>query len=133
MAYSAIPREVREFVFSHIDAVEHLEVLLFLRNCRGAGRNADQIGAELRTNPQSVARRLIALETSQLLVKDNAQQPWVYRYEPATPQLARTIDLLAEAYRVRRHTVFELIFSPMKAARHLAEAIRFKKSGIDDV
>lgn len=126
MPTGGIPPEVREFIFAHLDAVEHLEVLLFLRQHAGEEWDADKLAREIRTNPESVAGRLVSLERSRLVVRRDQTPLPLYKYEPATSDLVRTVDLLMQACKIRRHQVYELIFSPMKQARSLADAFWFK-------
>ena len=124
--------DVRQFIFDRIDSVEQLEVLLLLRRDDEREWHADAVSRELRTNLSSVGKRLEHLAVLGLIRLVSAIEPKTYRYDPQTPELARLVDLVDEAYRVRRHLVFELIFSPAKRARGFADAFRVNKGGKKD-
>lgn len=128
MPIEGISPEVREFVFEHIDAVEHLDVLLLLHESRSKEWTAESINRELRTNQESINRRLAALESSGLLNRSD-QNPPSYQYSPKTPELDNIVQQLAETCRVRKHRILELIFSPIKRARSISRAFEFKKRG----
>ncbi len=121
-----LPENLRSFIFEYIDSVEQLEVLLFLRLHSERSWASENVSSELRSNPASVASRLAGLVQIGLLQVDEQK---LYRFQPSTPELLELSDLLAEAYRVKPHRVFELIFSPLKKVRHFAEAFVVTKPG----
>lgn len=118
MPASNFPEIVRQIVFEHIDSVEQLEVLLFMRQNRTNAHDSRQVSGALRSNPQSALNRLITLEASGFLIKENE----CFRYEPRTVELDNAVAQLAEIYKVRPHKIFELIFSPLKKGRQFADA-----------
>lgn len=118
MASETFPEHVRQLIFEHIDSVEQLEVLLFMRAHRDKTYEAKMISSELRSNTQSVLNRLLALEACCLVTQDDLH----FRYEAKTPELEDAVLQLSELYKVRPHKVLELIFSPLKKGRHFAEA-----------
>lgn len=128
MPSEGIPPDVREFIFEHIDAVEHLEVLMLLRDHRDQEWDAQSVSRQLRTHEESAARRLEALEASGLLVS-RIDSKKVYQYQTKSTELETVIGKLAEAWRVRKHRVLELIFSPIKRARSISRAFQFKQRG----
>lgn len=133
MSSHGIPPEVQEFIFEYIDSIDQLDVMLLLRAQRDRAWTAQEVSAELRTNPGSAAHRLASLAALGLLQVENASPP-SYRYSPATPQLERVVSELAEVCRVRRHKVYELIFSSLKAARKFLNAFTVpgRKETVDD-
>jgi hypothetical protein len=113
---------VKQFIFEHIDSVEQLDVLLLLHSTPSQEWTVDDVTKSLKTNPSSVANRLARLKDQDFLEQTNAGNPATYRYKPKSPEIASVIDMVAQAYTVRRHTIYELIFSPMKKARSFADA-----------
>lgn len=101
--------------------MEQLEVLLLVRSKPSNEWSVDDVTKSLKTNLSSVANRLVRLKDLDLLEQTSAD-PALYRYKPKTTEIAAVVDLLSEAYAVRRHRVLELIFSPMKRARSFADA-----------
>ena len=128
MPAEGISPDVREFIFEHIDAVEHLEVLMLLREQRDQEWNSESVSRQLRTHQESAARRLESLEASGLLTSRSGA-PKVYQYQAKSPELDKVVEQLAEAWRVRKHRVLELIFSPVKRARSISRAFQFKQRG----
>ena len=129
-----IPEDVQQFIFEHIDAIEQLDVLLLLRSTPTREWSAREVSDELRANPASITDRLASLAGLNLLVESGSTPP-LYRFAPKEAAVAAVIDKLAEVYRVRRHKVFELIFSPIKRARSFARAflvVRGPKKDEDD-
>ncbi len=126
MALNAFPERVRQFVFQHIDSVEQLEVLLFMRTHRDACYDALGISAQLRSNPQSVLKRLLILEGGGLLKRhetlNTANETLLFQFDPRNPEIQDTIDALAEVYKQKPQRIFELIFSPLKKGRQFAAA-----------
>jgi len=123
MSANEIPESVKNFIFLHVDSVEVLEILLLFFQAREKSWSAQSVADELRSHPGSAERRILFLENLGLL-KRNPDTPGEFLYDPQHPDLNEVVTELANAYRVRRHTVFELIFSPMKRARDFADAFR---------
>ncbi len=125
MPSKLFPESVRQLVFEHIDSVEQLEVLLYMRLHREVGCNSHSLSAELRSNPQSVLNRLTSLEEQGLVScaePDARTELSKFSYAPRTEDLDAAVAELAEIYKVRPHKIFELIFSPLKKGRQFADA-----------
>ena len=123
MASEDIPEEVRQFLFEYVDSVELLEVLLFLRNNNQTPWTAQQISQELRSNVGSVINRLTFLKSIHL-IEEKEKDHFIYSSE----KYDTLITSLNDAYRVRRHSVLQIIFSPMKKAKQLANAFMFSSN-----
>lgn len=121
-----ISEKVRLFIFEHIDSVEQLEILVHMRLNSGQWMNAEKISRELRLSPVSAENRLIQLQSSQV-IRENPQAKGEYCYVGEGSEIESTLAELSEAYRVKKHRVLELIFSPMKRARKFAAAFRIKQ------
>jgi predicted transcriptional regulator len=126
-----ISEDLKQFVFTHVDSVEQLEVMMLLRTDRDKWWTAKTLSEEMRTSAASIANRLNIIYSFGLVEKDEAG---AFRYKPHNVELERTMEKLAEAYRIRKHRIFALIFSPMKKARNFADAflISQKKDGDDN-
>jgi hypothetical protein len=114
-----IPESVRQFIFSYIDSVEQLEVLLMLRARTGESFTARAISEQLRSTEASVSLRMAALARSGLIEGDEASG---YKFFARRQDLAALLNQLEEAHRTMRYRVLELIFSPLKKARNFADA-----------
>lgn len=130
MAESGFPENVRQFVFEHIDSVEQLEVLLFVRAHRGESHDTRKISAELRSNPASVLKRLLALEQSGFVRNLNpgskSDESALFQYDAKSNEIDTAIGTLADLYKSRPQKIFEIIFSPLKKGRQFARAFVVK-------
>ncbi|HMN68196.1 MAG TPA: hypothetical protein PKC28_06620 [Bdellovibrionales bacterium] len=124
MPTSGIPEDIKQFIFAHIDSVEQLEVLMLLRQDLTKSYTPTEVANEMRTSPASATLRLNTL-TNQGFVEMNDGS---YRFAAGATGSGELLDRLTEIYRVRRHKVLELIFSPMKRARNFADAFVVSKS-----
>lgn len=124
MADYEISAKLKQFIFEFVDSVELIEVLLLMRNQPDVWFNAAQISAELRSSPTSIAKRLSRLAHIDLLAYKDDQ----FRFSPHTNELKDIVSELANEYLLRRHSIFELIFSSSKNARQFADAFIVNKS-----
>ncbi len=119
-----IPESVRQFIFSHIDSVEQLEILLLMRLHPGDKFTARSLAEQLRSTEASVQLRMAALARSGLI---EGEDTGGYAYVEKNEEIKKILSELNEAHRVMRHKVLELIFSPMKKARNFADAFVVSK------
>lgn len=124
MTSENIPQKVVQFILESIDSVEQLEILLLLRRHPNEPWTAQAISQELRSSPTSINLRLSHLVRGRIV----EQCEMNFSYNPDSQFEQKIAKDLAEAYRVRRVKVLELIFSPMKKARPFADAFRVIKS-----
>ncbi len=118
-----ISGNLKQFIFEYVDSVELIEVLLFIRSNSDKWFSASQISAELRSNPTSISNRLSRLANIGLIEQDNDR----IRFCPETSELTDTVTELSNEYLLRRHRIFELIFSSSKTARQFADAFIVNK------
>ncbi len=116
-----IPKTVRDFVFEYIDSVEQLEILLLLESDSKKSWSLAELSGLLRSNLNSVEKRISLLLAQGLIIK-NEESHFSFFLEDA--DLNQTIHSLADIYKVHRYKILEMIFSPMKKSRDLAEAFR---------
>jgi hypothetical protein len=104
---SELPDEQKAFIARHIETLAHLEVLLLL--CRQPDRawNARDVTRELRGSQDSVTRWLGHLEVHGLAVNQNG----LYRFQPASPELAEQVQALRQVFLDRPLWVIEYIYS----------------------
>ena len=120
-----ISAKLKQFIFEFVDSVELIEVLLLIRNHSEKWFSAIQISAELRSNPKSITNRLGKLANIGLLEQDSDKD--LFRFKPETTQLSALVAELSNEYLLRRHAIFELIFSSSKTARQFADAFIVNK------
>lgn len=123
-----ISANLKQFIFEYVDSVELIEVLLFIRSNADKWFSATQISTELRSNPTSITNRLSRLASIGLIEKDNDQ----IKFHPESDELKDLVTELANEYLLRRHRIFELIFSSSKTARQFANAFIVNKKPSGD-
>jgi predicted transcriptional regulator len=132
MAESGVSEKLRLFIFQYIDSVEIVEVLNQMRSQRDQWQTADEISKVLRSNQSSVQGRLDFL-TSLGITEQQGQGSNQFRYQPNKDEFDSVIAELLEEYKVRRHRILEMIFSPAKQVRKFADAFVIgKDSGKKD-
>jgi hypothetical protein len=98
-----LPDNVRDFLRDHLTSFECLELLLRLRG-RSEAVSVAALVRETGISPELVATALAALESSQL-IRRGAADLSLFRFEPATAELSRTIEDLERVYRDQRAAV----------------------------
>jgi predicted transcriptional regulator len=121
---TGVPAGVRRFIGAEIQSVEQLEVLLLLRGAPDKGWTAKEVARALVSQTESAASWLRQMEGRGLM----SEADGVYRYAPATPDVARTIDELAESYARYRVAVIGLIFAkPSERVTLFSDAFRVRR------
>jgi DNA-binding IclR family transcriptional regulator len=125
MARDEFPAELQRFIASEFRSLEHLEVLLLLRS--GPDRDWDEraVYDVLRSSLASVHERLTELYEAGYI---DQTPSGLYRYDPASPELAQKVAEVAEAYKTRRSSVTEAIYGRGNtAASDLARAFEIRR------
>jgi hypothetical protein len=127
---SGLPEDVHRFIFSSIESVEQLEVLLLMHGTPQTSWTPEAIARELYSTPSSIRGRLDALVRRELVATAGA--PATFHYSPAAHSVRSTIDSLADCYRHRRVAVITLIASkPLENVRAFSDAFRLRKKDKD--
>jgi hypothetical protein len=125
MSKQTIADDTRRFILTSVPSVPYLEALLLLRT-----------DTNTPWDPFRLARRLYIGETQALDLLQTLAEAQIARraedggftYSPATPELARAVDGLAETYAADLVGVTDLIHSRLdKRAQHFADAFRWRK------
>ena len=125
-----LPEPVRRLLLDRIDSIAQLEVLLLLHRSAPQAWDAAQVGGELRIEPAWAAEQLALLRERQLLV-ESPPDSGLHLFEPASPDLAKAVELLAGSYADRRVAVIALLYSRPAGIRAFADAFRFRKGDSD--
>jgi hypothetical protein len=119
-----IPKEVIRFFAEHIASLEQLEVLLLVSALPDRDWTTDAVFQVVQTNRDVVQKRLDEFVARGMLAKSDAG----YRYAPKTDSLARQIAAVSQLYKLRRHKLIELIYSPRdEDLRMFSDAFKFRK------
>jgi predicted ArsR family transcriptional regulator len=124
-----LPPSVRRFVQRRIDTVEQLEILLLLQHHADRSWNAARVADALQLTEPAAAEHLEALGRRDLL-DVRLSSDVVYRYSPATAELAGIVAQVVDAYREHRGDVLRLVTGRrLRALRDFSDAFRL---GDDD-
>ncbi|HEY2826165.1 MAG TPA: hypothetical protein VGJ04_01075 [Pirellulales bacterium] len=119
-----LPAGVAQFIAQHIESLSQLEVLLYARQNADRQLHPNEIANRLALTAEMSAGILADLVRRGLAVKAEA----CFRYHSDGGEVDRTIDLLAETYRVRRLAVTNEIYSkPLGKVKSFASAFRLRK------
>jgi predicted ArsR family transcriptional regulator len=111
---SSLPPELRAFLFSCIDSLEQVELLVTLART-DAARTTREIGAELGLAEASARVHLETLKARGLLAVKVGDEI-AYRYEPKTTELARYTEQLLQHYDASRLDVLTYVSTRSRAA-----------------
>jgi hypothetical protein len=127
----SIAPDVERFIRQHINSVEQLEVLLFLRRTAPKDWTGDEVARELRRAPPSIARRFEDLRDRGLAAIVDADRR-TYRFAPRDPEMKRVVSILADTYATRHVSVISLIYAEsVDSIRNFADAFRIYKKDKD--
>jgi hypothetical protein len=134
LSHNKFRENVKKFIYDFIDSVEQLDILLYVRKNCTRSCTAEELSKELRSSVSSINKRMEDLKTKGLI--GVGEDPNSFQYFKGTDDRENVLDELAEEYKVRRHLVLEIIFSPLKKARGFADSFLLgntdKKDGEDN-
>lgn len=117
---------MRAFITDHLSSMAQLEVLLLMREHPDRGFTPDDVGQQLRIDPQWAAAELTRLHREGLLAGDD--ETGAFTYAPVRPELARTVDGLAKAFQTHRVSIITLLFStPSDGIGSFADAFKLRR------
>jgi hypothetical protein len=119
---SKISSRLEQFIFEKIDTISLLEALILFHSNKAVSWTAPKLAVELRGNISSATQSLDKLKALKIIKEADGNDAYIYG--PDDSGLDEMIEELAEEYRVQRHKVYELIYSPLKRARAFAEAFQ---------
>lgn len=127
MVRAPIPDEVIRFILLGIPSVPYLEATLLLRQETEQPWDAKRMAQRLYSNEKTAQNLLVELHSGGI-VECTDQTMQLYRYHPASSELAGMIDRLAEIYADNLIGVTNLIHSKTnKKAKQFADAFIWRK------
>ena len=128
MSSEGLSSEVKQFLRTHIQSLEQLEILAVIRPEPERDWTAKLIYDAILSNENSIEGRLKQFMANGLL-EETGNTPLRYRYAPASGELDRAVQQTLQAYKQRRVLVTETIFRPEEdPAKSFADAFRFKQT-----
>jgi len=105
----AIPEDVQSFLHDHLQAHEHLEVLLWVRTHADQAWTAQSIALELRMSELLSEEALRALYRRRLVRARKGFHELLFQYGPHTVELDQLVGKLARAYDEGRVAILKLM------------------------
>jgi hypothetical protein len=122
-----LPSAVREFLATHVQSLEALEVLLVLQRESERWWSAESLAAELGV-PRSAAAARLEEVASRNLLDVRISDGIFYRYGPASPSIDSAVRATVETYSRKPLAVTRALYSPpMDDIRSFADAFRIRK------
>lgn len=120
----AIPEPVKQLIAERINSVPELECILLLREHPEQIWTPSEAGQRLYVSATVAGHVLSELAQRGFFDRSGSD----YRYAPETPELAESVDQLAEAYSHHLVEVTHMIHAkPSTSVRQFADAFRFRK------
>jgi hypothetical protein len=120
-----LPPELRAFLYSCIDAVEQVEILMLLQRTDRPW-NVRDVAQSLAMTERAARIHLETLTARGLLTARPGAEV-TYRYEPKSADLARYAAALAEAFAASRSAVHRFVALHSRRARSFADAFRLRE------
>jgi hypothetical protein len=127
MTSKPLADEVRRFILTSVPSVPYLEAILLLRSDAQARWDAGRVSSRLYVAEAKAAELLEQLAEAGVAQRVEGVAG-CFRYQPATPELATRLDMVAHAYSSNLVGVTDLIHSRIdKRAQQFADAFRLRK------
>lgn len=128
MSADPVPDDVKRFILDYIDSIPALEALLLMRRQPERRWTAAAMAAALYTEPRRVAALLADLDTRGLCAQRPDHEP-TYGWPPATDDLRRLVDRLADTYAKHLVAVTNIVHGkPRASVRSFSDAFRLRGS-----
>lgn len=116
--------ELRAFLYSCIDTIEQLEMLVLLRRS-GQPWTTRAVAAELGLKDVQT-RASLEMLTARGLLAARAGDEVTYTFEPRTPELTRYAAQLAEAFATARSAVLRFVASSSRRTKSFSDAFKLR-------
>jgi DNA-binding IclR family transcriptional regulator len=116
--------ELRAFLYSCIDAIEQLEILVLLRRT-GHPWTTRAVAAEFGLKDVQTRAYLETL-TARGLLTAKAGNEVTYKFEPRTPELTRYAALLADAFATSRGAVLRFVATSSRRTKSFSDAFKLR-------
>jgi hypothetical protein len=123
-----LPDDVQQFLQSHIDSIEQLELLRVLGENPAREWSDVELGGSVQAGAESLQTHLTALHARGMLNRVHRDQQHFWKYGPATSDLEAKVRRLLELYGQRPVTMIRLVYQrPASALRVFSDAFRLRK------
>jgi predicted ArsR family transcriptional regulator len=121
---SELPTELRAFLYSCIDSVEQLEILMLL--CRDSGPWTARATAERLGFSDVLTRGHLETLSARGLLQIAVAADVLYAYSPKNAELRRYADQLSEHYARARTAIMRFVASNPRRLKRFADAFKLR-------
>jgi hypothetical protein len=123
-----LPDDVLQFLQSHIDSIEQLELLRVLGEHPAREWSDTELGGSVQVAGDTLEAHLAALHNRGMLSRIRRDEKYCWKYGPATADLEAKVRRLLEVYSQRPVTMIRLVYQrPASALRVFSDAFRLRK------
>lgn len=123
-----LPEDVQQFLQSHIDSIEQLELLRVLGEAPTREWLDAELGGSVQVAADSLSAHLAALHGRGLLSRVRRDEQTLWKYGPASKDLELKVRRLLELYCQRPVSMIRLVYQrPASALRVFSDAFRLRK------
>lgn len=124
-----VSQQLERFLRNSIRSAWQLELLLLLRKEPSRAWSIAELIRQLRASRLVVNDALLTLQRDDLVVPEPAEH---FRYRPATAEMTKVVNELAETYASQPMSIMNVIWStPRSNIEIFADAFRFRKDKND--
>ena len=121
----ALPAELRAFLYSCIESIEQVELVMMLRGSE-RWRTAREVASEFSLSP-AAARQSLETFAARGLLDVRVGDEISYRFRPKSEELGRYCDLLAQHYISSRAEVLGFVSANSRlSAKRFADAFKLR-------
>ena len=123
-----VPLEVQRFVLERISSIAQLEALILMRNAPDTWWPSSAMAERLYISERACRAELDALKDHGLLLAEQEDIGWRFRYGPVSGELREFVDRLVYYYAKHLVVISNLIHSKPRTRLHeFSEAFSLKK------
>ena len=119
-----LPPELRAFLYSCIDSVEQVEILVLL--CRESGPWTARTTAERLGFSDVLTRRHLETLSARGLLRISVASEVLYAYAPKNAELRRYADQLSEHYATARTAIVRFVATNPRRLKRFADAFKLR-------
>lgn len=122
---SELPSELRAFLYSCIDSVEQVEILMLL--CRDSRPWTARATAERLGFSDGLTRGHLETLSARGLLQISVAAEVLYAYSPKNAELRRYADQLSEHYGTARTAIMRFVASNPRRLKHFSDAFKLRE------
>ncbi len=126
---SPLPKDVINFLVTHIETIDQLEILRILNEDRARDWPSADLASAVQTDVDSVRAHAVAMHARGLVAISANGTDVSCRYGVASPELEKGVTRVLQIYKERPVTMIKMVYERAKdPLRDFANAFRVRKA-----